>query len=614
MANDFDKLAVLIEANTKSYENAMKKVMAQTDAAMKRVEGRTAQTERAMTKLSMGGDKVAAMFGRIGGAMAAGLSVQQAVRFAETFTQVQNGLRVAGLEGEQLNEVYGKLFASAQKNAAPLQSLTDLYAKLSLSQRELGINSEQLIGFTDRVALALRVGGTSAAQASGALLQMSQALGGGTVRAEEFNSMLEGTPTIVQAVARGLTEAGGSVAELRKLVNEGTVSSKAFFEAFLAGSADLEGKAAKQAMTTSQAFQTLNNALVDAVGKFDSATGATAAFNETVAATAGYIGAIGNAIAANEQQLDGWIGRLGRAFDLLERFGPLGGIRTIGSGIDDFLTTDERELRGQLTMAENTAAALREVGEDASDAEAKVRSLQARLYELGAAGRPDRLGMAAANNNQPSTVSIEDFRVNSSAPRSTSGRARSTRQERDDPWKDFGFSDETINSATDYQDTLRALEEQTERNRAAFKSLGEQIVGGFADGKSAAEVFSGTLKNLGSRLLDIGLNALVSGLFPAPRLDAWAGLRFRAAGGPVSANEPYIVGEKGPELFVPQASGNIVSNRNMRSGGGNVYNIDARYAQKGVGEEIRKALEDYDRNSFGRHVANMRAAQRYGVR
>ena len=48
----------------------------------------------------------------------------------------------------------------------------------------------------------------------------------------------------------------------------------------------------------------------------------------------------------------------------------------------------------------------------------------------------------------------------------------------------------------------------------------------------------------------------------------------RAVGGPVGAGRPYMVGERGPELFVPGAQGNIVPNNAM--GGSNiVVNVDA---------------------------------------
>ena len=42
-------------------------------------------------------------------------------------------------------------------------------------------------------------------------------------------------------------------------------------------------------------------------------------------------------------------------------------------------------------------------------------------------------------------------------------------------------------------------------------------------------------------------------------------LTGRATGGPVSANTPYIVGERGPELMIPSSQGRIVSNENLRS-------------------------------------------------
>ena len=54
--------------------------------------------------------------------------------------------------------------------------------------------------------------------------------------------------------------------------------------------------------------------------------------------------------------------------------------------------------------------------------------------------------------------------------------------------------------------------------------------------------------------------------------DSW----FRASGGPVSANSPYIVGEQGPELFVPRNAGTIVPNHGL-SGMGGVTNVTNNY-------------------------------------
>src|SRR5690606_3612868 len=130
-----------------------------------------------------------------------------------------------------------------------------------------------LLEFTDKIALSLRVSGQSAAESSGALLQLSQALGSGVVRAEEFNSILEGALPIAQAAAAGLEEAGGSVSKLRALVIDGKVSSEAFFRAFEAGATILDDKVAGATLTAAQQFEQLQNALIDAAGKMDEATG-----------------------------------------------------------------------------------------------------------------------------------------------------------------------------------------------------------------------------------------------------------------------------------------------------------------------------------------------------
>ena len=97
-----------------------------------------------------------------------------------------------------------------------------------------------------------------------------------------------------------------------------------------------------------------------------------------------------------------------------------------------------------------------------------------------------------------------------------------------------------------------------------------------------------------------------------------SGLTGKAAGGPVMGNRPYMVGERGPELFVPQTSGSITPNNRLGSGVtvSPVYNIDARGATADLVKSLpaileantRRAVElaratiydDYSRGAFGR--------------
>lgn len=259
MATDLERLVVSLEMSIKKYENQLKKAMSQTNTQANKIERRFVDMNK----------NIGRSFGaitRVGGGV---LSAAGAKVLLDSATRIDNALKVAGLSGDELNNVFNKLYESAQNNGAPLEALADLYGKVALSQKELGVGSLELAKFSDNVAVALRVSGKTAAESSGALMQLSQALGGGVVRAEEFNSMLEGSPAIVQAAANGIEEAGGSVAKLRKLVNDGEVSSKTFFLGFQAGAEGLRTKAASMDMTISGAFTNLKNAAINAAREVD---------------------------------------------------------------------------------------------------------------------------------------------------------------------------------------------------------------------------------------------------------------------------------------------------------------------------------------------------------
>ena len=94
------------------------------------------------------------------------------------------------------------------------------------------------------------------------------------------------------------------------------------------------------------------------------------------------------------------------------------------------------------------------------------------------------------------------------------------------------------------------------------------IEGAIKGTQTLGDVASSVFNQIASQLLKMGVNSLLGGIFPDlfPK---------RAAGGPVTGGSPYIVGEEGPELFVPGASGNIVPNHDLGKGSNVVVNVDA---------------------------------------
>lgn len=294
-----DRVIVELEAKLDRYEANVRRAEQKFDRATRSISNDAKRMERDIARSS---DQVGQRFRALAGTFAAAFSARQVQELADGYTRFTNQLAVAGLEGERLASVQDKLFASAQRYGVELESLGTLYSRGAQVANELGASQAELLQFTNGVAAALKVQGSSATQAQGALLQLSQALGSGTVRAEEFNSINEGALPILKAVAQNMDAAGGSVARLKNLVNEGQVSSDAFFRAFLAGSADLEAQAEQASLTIGNSFTVLNNALGLYIGQTDQALSATERISaaiislsenlDTVAAALGVIGAV----------------------------------------------------------------------------------------------------------------------------------------------------------------------------------------------------------------------------------------------------------------------------------------------------------------------------------
>lgn len=110
------------------------------------------------------------------------------------------------------------------------------------------------------------------------------------------------------------------------------------------------------------------------------------------------------------------------------------------------------------------------------------------------------------------------------------------------------------------------------------QTIGESVHGaikGLIKGtQTLSQALSNVLNKISDMLLDAGINMMLSGAFGGSSIGKFLGFGGkRAAGGPVSGGKSYVVGEKGPEVFVPGRSGTIVPNG---AGGVNVsVNVDA---------------------------------------
>ncbi len=535
MATDLERLVVQLSADIKGYENQMRRAQGITLRQTRAIESQWAKTNKAVASSFAGlGRSFAAVF-------AGGATLSGAQKLIDAATRIQNALKVAGLAGDQLTQVYDRLFASAQRSAAPLETLVELYSRAALQQKELGVSSEELLRFTDNVALALRVAGTDAQAASGALLQLSQALGSGVVRAEEFNSILEGAPTIAQAAAAGLKEAGGSVAALRKLVVDGKVSSEAFFRAFEAGAAILDDKLVGSEQTVSQALTRLQNVLIDTAGKFDDAVNASGAFADFIDGSvipaikelgsvfsglgegpiADFIGWM-NAATDAVLQLSADIGKMSGLDQIGARMGaqPYIGQGRIQERIDaafagqsysapksDRVPTDAGTIRNPASIERYPVTGSKKSGgKRENDYARELRQIQERT----AAIRAETEAMAKLN------PLVEDYGFGIEKARAvqellTSAQRAGLAVTPELRAQIEGLAGGYAKASADAQKLAESQDEVRERAQE-MAALGKDAMGGFisdlVQGKTAAEALAGALDKVGNKLLDIALDGL----------------------------------------------------------------------------------------------------------
>lgn len=211
--------------------------------------------------------------------LGAAITAGELIRLMDTFTNLQNRLRATGLEAQNLSAVYRELLGVANSTRSSFEGSVELYSRLALSSKELGVSQQELIDFTKSLNQAIILSGASATEAQAGLIQLSQGMASGTLRGDELRSVLEQLPAVADVIAKQL---GVTRGELRKMGEDGKITATTILDAFANARGELEGRFATTVPTISQSFQVLKNNVVDLAGSFDQATGTSAAISQAL--------------------------------------------------------------------------------------------------------------------------------------------------------------------------------------------------------------------------------------------------------------------------------------------------------------------------------------------
>lgn len=202
-------------------------------------------------------------------------------RTADAYADIDGKLRQVTTSESQLARAKSDTFAISQKYYQQLDATVTLYGRSARALADYGYGLDKVSRLTETVSAGLLVDRAGTAESASAMLQLSQALGAGALRGEEFNAMAEAAPSLMRLLAQSV---GVSRGELKKMAEDGQLTIDVLVDAFTgAGAQQLAQEASKVPLTIGRAWvQARNDALVY-VGSADQALGASAAIAQGIA-------------------------------------------------------------------------------------------------------------------------------------------------------------------------------------------------------------------------------------------------------------------------------------------------------------------------------------------
>jgi tape measure domain-containing protein len=228
------------------------------------------QAERSLNNLEKTGNEVGGSLRNAFAGIAIGAAIQQTLAYADSITSLQNKLNAFSTSQSDANARLDVIAGIAERSRGGLAEVGDLYVKISNNAAQMGVSQAQASAITETFAKALKVGGATAAETASATLQFAQAMGSGVLRGEEFNAIYEASPDTMNKLAAAL---GVPIKDMRKLAEEGKLTSDVVAIGFLRMQQQVESQFAKTAPTVSESFTQIGNSFALLLNNIEQTTG-----------------------------------------------------------------------------------------------------------------------------------------------------------------------------------------------------------------------------------------------------------------------------------------------------------------------------------------------------
>lgn len=221
------------------------------------------------------------------GLIGAGMSIKGVIDYSDAWSNVNSQLRQVTNSEQDLISTRSQLLKITKETRSELTNTVDLYATMTRSTTELNISSERLMDVTKTLNNLFVSGGKPISEVEGAIRQLNQGLAAGALRGDEFNSVAEGAPKVMDALAAKLQMTRG---ELRSFAATGGITSEILISALEDYQVTAQKLADQTAKTFGQNLQNATSNVTEFVGNSESLNSA--------------VGSLGNGIESLSENLD----------------------------------------------------------------------------------------------------------------------------------------------------------------------------------------------------------------------------------------------------------------------------------------------------------------------
>lgn len=232
------------------------------------VKGRSAVDNMAA---GLGG--LTTMVARLATGLAAYLSVNALVSYADAWSDMQSRVGAAIGNMEAAPALMQRLVDVANASYSPLSQTVEIYGRNVAVLRDLGRTAAETADFTESLNHMLVITATRGERAASVQNALSKAMAVGKLQAEGLETVLANGGRVAEALA---DELGTTVSGLRALASEGKITGDVIARAIINPLAQVREEAGAMTATVADAFVIMNNNITAAIGQFDKMHGISA--------------------------------------------------------------------------------------------------------------------------------------------------------------------------------------------------------------------------------------------------------------------------------------------------------------------------------------------------